>query len=250
MPEAERVFCRVFTAVCLVLVLALAGCSGQQKEAADYVNTNIGGIGYLRVATSPTVMLPHGMMRIAPITTPGITDRYLADKIYGFPAGGVTLMPTTGPAETDPVKYASQYDHTLETAKPYYYSADLENYDIAVEYTVTQHAAYYQIRFPDGVPAHVLFSVGGIGEIKQLSPTSLAGRDGAAAGGSYFYAEFSKPVTSSNILAGIQTPRSQAVSGRRSRDHGGLRTGQGRGDWAAYRHVVYQHRPGAQEPAG
>ena len=32
-------------------------------------------------------------MVIAPMTTPGITDRYTADKIFGFPAGGVTLMP-------------------------------------------------------------------------------------------------------------------------------------------------------------
>jgi len=88
MAEVARDSYRMFTAAGLLLTLALAGCSRQQKEAADYVNTNIGGIGYLRVATSPTVMLPHGMMRIAPITTPGIVDRYLADKIYGFPAGG------------------------------------------------------------------------------------------------------------------------------------------------------------------
>jgi len=27
---------------------------------------------------------PYGMARLAAITTPGITDRYLADKIYGF----------------------------------------------------------------------------------------------------------------------------------------------------------------------
>ena len=231
MPERVRVSYHIFTAACLLLTLAPVECSGQQKEAADYVNTNIGGIGYLRVATSPAVLLPHGMMRIAPITTPGITDRYLADKIYGFPAGGVTLMPTTGPAEADPVKYASQYDHGLETARPNYYSATLEKYDVAVEYTVSEHAAYYQIAFPEGVPAHVLFTVGGNGEIKQLSPTSLAGRDGAAAGGSYFYAEFSRPVTSSNALAGIQTPRDRPSAG----------SGQG---------IMANFTPGRGEPIG
>ncbi len=53
------------------------------------------------------LIMPYGTVRISPITTPGITDRYLADKIYGFPAGGVTLMPVTGSAETDPARYAS-----------------------------------------------------------------------------------------------------------------------------------------------
>jgi hypothetical protein len=31
------------------------------------------------------------MVRLLPITNPGMTDRYLADRIYGFPAAGVTL---------------------------------------------------------------------------------------------------------------------------------------------------------------
>src|SRR5580700_1313095 len=108
-----------------VLALILCGCSPQMKEPVDYVNPNMGGIGQLLSSTSPNVIMPYGMMRISPITTPGISDRYLADKIYGFPAGGMTLMPMTGPAQTDPAKYASMYDHDLETATPYYYSAIL-----------------------------------------------------------------------------------------------------------------------------
>ena len=51
------------------------------------MSPNIGGIGQLLTATIPYVQQPHGMARLAPVTTPGITDRYLADKIYGFPAG-------------------------------------------------------------------------------------------------------------------------------------------------------------------
>ena len=63
-----------------------------QKDPVDYVSPNIGGIGQLLTATVPYVQYPHGMARLAPITTPGITDRYLADKIYGFPAGPAVLM--------------------------------------------------------------------------------------------------------------------------------------------------------------
>jgi hypothetical protein len=71
-----------------------------KKELVDYVNPNIGGIGQLLTATSALVKLTAGMASVAPITTPGITDRYLADKIYGFPAGGFTFMPIAAGAAT------------------------------------------------------------------------------------------------------------------------------------------------------
>jgi putative alpha-1,2-mannosidase len=162
-----------------VLPLILCGCSPQKKEPVDYVNPNLGGIGQLLSATSPNVIMPYGMMRISPITTPGITDRYLADKIYGFPAGGMTLMPMTGSAQTDPAKYASMYDHDLETATPYYYAAILEKHDIRVEYTVSAHAAYYRLTFPAGVAALIEASfVGSAGRarVDMTSPRSVIAR--------------------------------------------------------------------------
>ena len=91
----------------VVLPAAAAPRAGQMKEAVDYVNPNMGGIGQLLSSTSPFVKLPYGVMTVSPITTPGVNDRYLADKIYGFPAGAVTLMPMSGSAETEPAKYAS-----------------------------------------------------------------------------------------------------------------------------------------------
>ena len=181
---------------------------GQQRDPADYVNPNIGGIGQMLPGVAPTVNLPHGMMRIAPITTPGIMDRYLADKIFGFPAGGVNLMPSTGPEQTDASRYASEYDHDLETATPYYYTATLEKSNIVVEYTVSERATFYQIAFPERASPHILFTVPRNGEIKQLSPTSLAGRNIAAETG-YFWAEFSKPVSSSKTLADIPLPKTR-----------------------------------------
>ena len=136
------------------------------KEPVDYVNPNMGGIGQLLDRRPvPFVKLPYGVMSVSPITTPGVDDRYTADKIYGFPAGGVTLMPMSGSAETEPAKYASWYDHDLETATPYYYAAILEDSNIEVEYTVSEHAAYYRLTFPAGASAHVLFSMPDGGEI-------------------------------------------------------------------------------------
>jgi predicted alpha-1,2-mannosidase len=208
----------LLTAFILIGVAGFGACGSYKKDPVDYVNPNIGGIGYLRVATAPTVLLPHGMMRLAPITTPGILDRYLADKIYGFPAGGVVLMPLSGVATADPTAYASHYDHGSETASPHYYSVSLEDSAVDVEYTVSQHAAHFQIAFPDGAPAHVLFTVGSNGELVQPSPNAVAGREAAAPGCRYFYAEISKPARSTKRFEGIRIP----ASGRQQAESEGL----------------------------
>jgi predicted alpha-1,2-mannosidase len=202
----------------LILGLSVGSSAQQEKEPVDYVNPNIGGIGQLLTATSPIVKLPGGMASVAPITTPGITDRYLADKIYGFPAGGFTFMPLVGPPETDAAKSASLYDHDLETATPYYYRTTLEDSNTVVEYSVSAHGMYYRIAFPEGAKAHLLLGVPEGGEINLASPTSLSGRGGARArGGRYFYVEFSKPVASSDQVANLRTPygrRQGAGAGR------------------------------------
>jgi putative alpha-1,2-mannosidase len=118
------------------------------KGPVDYVDPNIGGIGQLLTATIPFVQWPHGMSRLAPVTTPGITDRYLADKIYGFPAGPALLMVSTGEAKTQAEVYASDFDHDFEAATPYYYAANLESWGVHAEFTASREAAYYRFTFP------------------------------------------------------------------------------------------------------
>jgi putative alpha-1,2-mannosidase len=85
---------RLIPLYCVCLLLAAQPAS--RKEPVDYVNPNIGTIGHLLTATVPYVQYPHGMARVAPVTTPGFQDRYLADKIFGFPAGPATVMAYTG----------------------------------------------------------------------------------------------------------------------------------------------------------
>jgi predicted alpha-1,2-mannosidase len=193
----------------LLGILLLVSCEVQQREEkspVDYVNTYIGSIGQMLSSTAPTVSMPYGMVRISPNTTPGINDRYLADKIYGFPAGGVSLMPMNGAADTIPDSYASMYDHDLETATPYYYSTLLEKYNIQVEYTVTSHAVYYRLTFPKDIPAYILFSVPQNTKIDPDNNVVMSGggRDSRNRG-EFFYAEFSKPVSSFKTLAALQS---------------------------------------------
>jgi predicted alpha-1,2-mannosidase len=198
----------------VLLLVTYATAQTEKKAPVDYVNPNIGGIGQLLSSTSPNVIMPYGMMRIAPITTPGIGDRYLADKIYGFPAGGMSLMPMTGTAETDPSKYASMYDHDIEVATPYYYAAILEKYDIKVEYTASSHAAYYRFTFPAGKAAHILFNLPQSAKIDSTNNTVLSGGGGGGRGRSgYFYAELSKPISSSRTLTSAQPARGNARGG-------------------------------------
>ena len=116
--------------VCRLCILGLMSVAvpGQEllKTPVEYVAPNIGGIGQLLTATIPYVQLPHGMARLAPITTPGITDRYLAETIYGFPAGAGVITALTGPLNGPSIDAPSTYDHDFEIATPYYYKVPLD----------------------------------------------------------------------------------------------------------------------------
>src|SRR5271168_3880264 len=126
--------CTAMAVLAVSLNHTASGTSGApQKDPVDYVSPNIGGIGQLLTATIPYVQYPHGMARLAPVTTPGITDRYLADRIFGFPAGPAMLMASVGAISTRQESYASGFDHDFETATPYYYSADLQTWGITAE---------------------------------------------------------------------------------------------------------------------
>jgi len=191
-------------------LLLMMGCTFFQctltaEDPVDYVAPNIGGIGQLLTATIPYVQYPHGMARLYPITTPGITDRYLADKIYGFPAGPARLMASTGEIGTKEASYASDFDHDFETATPYYYAADLQSWGVKSELTVTPEAAYYRFTFPASAHSHLSLSLSRNGELKVLSDHAVEGSekiDGAIAATStsdgqtreYFYLEFSAPM--------------------------------------------------------
>ena len=179
----------------------------RQKEPVDYVSPNIGGIGQLLTATIPYVQRPHGMARLAPITTPGISDRYLADKIYGFPAGSATLMASVNETGTQPDAYASEFDHDFEISTPYYYSVDLLTWNIKAEFTATEHATYYRFTFPASAHAHFALTLGNGAALEVTDGNAIQGsqRISGPVGKiqeteketrEYFYLQFSKPAGS------------------------------------------------------
>lgn len=209
---------------CVLVALAAALAYGSQpavhKDPVDYVNPNIGTIGHLLTATVPYVQYPHGMARVAPVTNPGFTDRYLADKIFGFPAGPATLMAYTGELSLDPARAASHYDHDFETATPYWYKVRFDDSDIEAEATATPLVAYYRFTLPAAPHAHLVlhmrsgeFSVSGA---DAVSGCGNSGRADGANGVHYcFYAKFSKPVTGYHTWNGSNLSQDAAQSGNR-----------------------------------
>lgn len=198
---------RVMALLAILGGYAFGAAAQSAKAPVDYVDPNIGGIGQLLTATIPYVQYPHGMARLYPITTPDITDRYLADKIYGFPAGPALLMASTGAVGTHPADYASNFDHDFETVTPYYYEADLQSSGIKAELTAVREAAYYRFTFPAAPHSHLVLSLGDDAEIAIVGPDAVEGSE--RVGGTvaklasenddareYFFVEFSRPLGS------------------------------------------------------
>lgn len=203
---------------------AALGATAKHMDPVDYVSPNIGGIGQLLTATVPYVQTPHGMARLAPVTTPGINDRYLADKIYGFPAGPAMLMASSGKVSTQPKDYASNFDHDFETTTPYYYEADLQSWDIKAEVTATPTAAYYRFTLPAGSGTHLALSMEDRSELKVVGDSAVEGSE--RVGGTvaklsdsdgetreYFYAEFSKPFHHYETWQNDELSQSQGQTG-------------------------------------
>ena len=211
-------------AVILAVVAIFSVKTFAAKPLVDYVDPNIGGIGQLLTPAIPYVQWPHGMSRLAPMTTPGINDRYLADKIYGFPAGSGMLMASVGDASTRAAAYASDFDHDFEKATPYYYAVNLESWSIRAEFTASREAAYYRFMFPAAQHAHLVLSIEKNAQIEVLGNKAVQGSqrldgpigklihaDGATT--EYFYAEFSRPIESYQTWVGEELSHAAKQSG-------------------------------------
>ena len=191
----------------LLGALLLISCEVQQnggKSPVDYVDPNIGGIGHLLVATDPVVRLPQGNIQVASNPWPEIYDRYLSHQVFCFSLRDVVrygtttipswIMATTGKIEVTPPKIASDYDHDFETVTPYYSSLLLEDYDINVECTVTDHVSYFRFTFPENPDSHILF--GSNAKFSIVDENTIVGEEAQGNRTHYFYAKFNKPFKS------------------------------------------------------
>ena len=127
-------------------------------DYTQYVNTNIGTIGHLLQATAPSVLSPHGAAIIDPVFRP-MKDVYNSDKIFGFTAGCVTVMPTVSGVTPDYNATASTFDHDFETARPDHYEVLLEDSNIQERHTAMKNYGMFEFTFEDPANAYVVFYV-------------------------------------------------------------------------------------------
>jgi predicted alpha-1,2-mannosidase len=193
------------------------------RDLVSYVDPNIGGIGHVLQPTLPTVQIPHGMIRVAPIRKDDLPDKYLADRILGFPMNIVShrgnrafsIMAASGPLAVDRARLASEYDHDQETATPYAYSVLLEDHDINAALTVAQHSVFYRFAFHRPGPSHLVFRTEHEGNMEILSNTTLRGSENVQGVMCYFYAIVSRPFLSSGTFSGTTAePGRTSVGGK------------------------------------
>ena len=156
-------------------------------------------------ATHPGPVMPNGMVSVVPFNVAfkkGAENKFEKDSewhsrpyVYenkfltgyshvnlsgvGCPELGVILtMPTTGPLELDPEQYGSTYSN--ESAKPGYYTHQLDKYDVKSELTATLRSGISRYTFPAG-PSNLILNLGlGLtnetgGMLKIVSDTEVEG---------------------------------------------------------------------------
>ncbi|MBW8325260.1 MAG: GH92 family glycosyl hydrolase [Prolixibacteraceae bacterium] len=193
---------KIGTNLLFFLLILFNAC--KNKDVSLYVDPNIGGVAPLLTTKNPTVHRPHSMIRVFPVTKPGLTDRYLSDKIYGFalnmPAyrmGHVTeLMPTIGKPVTNRDQYAASYDHDQEEVHPWYHKVYLEDSNIDADWTTTERAVIYRFNFNGNDSCNIIFRSGRKASFKITTNNSIQGWEEFEKTKQYFYAEFSQPFLS------------------------------------------------------
>lgn len=210
-----------------VLSAASAACLSACRDqgVGRWVDPNIGGVAPLLTTVTPQVHRPHSMVRVFPVTEPGLNDRYFSDRIYGIAlnmpryrsgtAGSV--MPTVGEVSFEPERSSSWYDHDLEELHPWSHRVWLEESAVWAEWTTTERAALYEFDFTDaGRQANVLFRVGSEGEVAVEGNRVVSGWEAVDYARQYFYAVADRPFGSSGTYDGT------ALSGERSASGSGI----------------------------
>ncbi|HWS00183.1 MAG TPA: GH92 family glycosyl hydrolase, partial [Prolixibacteraceae bacterium] len=208
-----------------VLLLTLLVISCSSPDNTQYVDPNIGGVATLLTTKKPTVHRPNSMMRVFPVTKPGLEDRYLSDRIYGFalnmPAyrmGHVTeLMPSAGEISLDKNASASGYDHDQEEVHPWYHRVVLEDNEIVADWTTSERAVIYRFDFKQDGQSNLVFRSNGQASFTSATENSVQGWEEFQHAKQYFYAEISEtPQTKGFFRDGKIAGGAKEITGRQS----------------------------------
>ena len=207
-----------------VLSAASAACLSACRDqgVGRWVDPNIGGVAPLLTTVTPQVHRPHSMVRVFPVTEPGLNDRYFSDRIYGialnmprYRSGVVgSVMPAAGEVSFAPERSSSWYDHDLEELHPWSHRVWLEEPAVWAEWTTMERAALYEFDFTDaGRQANVLFRVGSEGEVAVDGNRVVSGWESVDYARQYFYAVADRPFVSSGTYDGTALSGECSASG-------------------------------------
>lgn len=142
------------------------------KRLTELVNPFIGTAGLGHTLVGP--QRPHGMVKLGPdtISLPCGGYDYNDGVILGFShthlegvggrggRGNIMLTASTGKLLVEESEFASTFLHEDETARVGYYQVRLQDYDVNVELTATEHCGYHRYTFPKTDCGHLLLDVG------------------------------------------------------------------------------------------
>jgi predicted alpha-1,2-mannosidase len=198
--------------------------SCKNSDVSVYVDPNIGSVAPLLTTKVPTVHRPNSMVRVFPITKPGLNDRYLSDRIYGFavnmPAYRMgylsELMPTKGIIQVNRNEYASMYDHSQEEVHPWYHRVLLEDYGITADWTTTERSVIYRFDYGESDSCNIIFRSSGNSNFKVSGNRIITGWEEFENTRQYFYAVFSQPFEISGSFRQGTIKADSVSSGRNS----------------------------------
>ncbi len=206
-------YCTVF----IISILTARGVNADDFEPVEYVNPLVGTHSTFELSagnTYPAIARPWGMNFWTPQTGKmgdGWAYVYTTNKIRGFKQthqpspwindyGQFSIMPVVGEPVFNEEKRASWFSHKSETAKPYYYSVYLADYDVKTEITPTERSAMFRFTFPENERSYVVIDAFDNGSsIEIVNNRKVRGYTTRNSGGvpdnfkNYFVIEFEKP---------------------------------------------------------
>ncbi|MFT4153417.1 GH92 family glycosyl hydrolase [Parafilimonas sp.] len=182
---------KYFNRCSLLLMAALCSqlvVTAQLNDPAELVNPLMGTMSKPALSTGnmfPAVAVPWGMNQWTAQTGrmgDGWIYTYDADKIRGFKQthqpscwigdyGQFSVMPVTGKMVFDQDARASWFSHKAETAKPYYYSVYLADYNVTAECTPADRGAQFRFTFPKTDSAFIVVDAFDNGSYIKIIPS-------------------------------------------------------------------------------
>ncbi|NJK85100.1 MAG: glycoside hydrolase family 92 protein [Bacteroidales bacterium] len=102
-------------------------------------------------------------------------------------------MPTNRIYSTSVDSFSSEFDRDFEVISPYYFSENLDKYNIRVEATVSGQSYMYRINYPENKENYIVLDFPGNSALQQINDHTIFGWNEEEGLKKYVYLSFSNP---------------------------------------------------------